>query len=61
MGKYRCKKCRLEKEFLKITLIFFENKIVTKEAKCCDLFMESIDDIRGIPTIILNDSALKNG
>ena len=27
MGKYRCKKCRLEKDFLKITLIFVENEM----------------------------------
>ena len=46
---------------MKTTLIFFENKIVSKEAKCCNAFMENIDKGLGIPTIILNDSALKNG
>ncbi len=61
MGLYRCKKCKTKKEFLKTTLIFFKNKIVSKEAKCCDTFMENIDKRFGIPTIILNDSALKNG
>ena len=33
MGLYRCKKCKTKKEFLKTTLIFFENNETMKYSR----------------------------
>jgi len=51
MTKFRCKKCKCEKELKKQTLIFENKKIKIKEAKCkCGNYMKDVDKCDGFGT-----------
>tara|TARA_R100001443_G_scaffold18258_1_gene29151 strand:+ start:874 stop:1116 length:243 start_codon:yes stop_codon:yes gene_type:complete len=55
--KYYCNICGNTKELFKFKLTFDEtlNKLVNKEAMCCDKEMECTTKDDGIPTIIRNE------
>ena len=51
MTKFRCKKCKSEKELKKQTLIFENKKIKIKEAKCkCGNYMKDVEKCDGFGT-----------
>ena len=51
MAKFRCKKCKCEKELKKQTLIFENKKIKIKEALCkCGNYMKDVDKCDGFGT-----------
>jgi hypothetical protein len=53
--RYRCKKCKKEKEIIKATLEYIEGKWETKEALCkCGEYMES-EPVEGMPSLIRNE------
>lgn len=55
--QYKCNICGNTKELFKFKLTFDEtlNKLVNKEAMCCDKEMECITEDDGMPTIIRNE------
>ena len=51
MAKFRCKKCKCEKELKKQTLVFENKKIKIKEAKCkCGNYMKDTTKYEGFGT-----------
>ena len=51
MAKFRCKKCKCEKELKKQTLIFENKKIKIKEALCkCGNYMKDVEKYEGFGT-----------
>ena len=51
MAKYRCEKCKIEKNILKQTLVFLDGKIRAKESKCsCGCWMENTEKYKGFGT-----------
>jgi hypothetical protein len=51
MAKFKCKKCKCEKELKKQTLIFENKKIKIKEAKCkCGFYMKDVTKYDGFGT-----------
>ena len=51
MAKFRCKKCKCEKNILKQTLILKNKKIKIKEAKCkCGSDMKDVEKCEGFGT-----------
>ena len=51
MAKFRCKKCKCEKELKKQTLILKNKKIKIKEAKCkCGNYMKDTTKYEGFGT-----------
>ena len=51
MANFRCKKCKLEKNILKQTLVFENKKMVIKEAKCkCGNYMKDTTKYEGFGT-----------
>ena len=51
MAKFRCKKCKCEKELKKQTLVFENKKIKIKEAKCkCGNYMKDVEKCEGFGT-----------
>ena len=55
--KYECNICGNTKELFKFKLTFDEklNKLVNKEAFCCDKEMVTLTENKGMPTIIRNE------
>ena len=51
MAKYKCKKCNIEKNILKQTLVFLDGKIRAKESKClCGSWMNNTEKYNGFGT-----------
>jgi len=51
MTKFRCKKCKCEKNILKQTLVFEKEKFIVKEAKCkCGNYMKDTTKYEGFGT-----------
>ena len=51
MTKFRCKKCKCEKNILKQTLVFKKEKFIVKEAKCkSGNYMKDVDKCEGFGT-----------
>ena len=53
--RYKCKNCNKEIKINKEVLLFIDNKLVNKNAYCCNKQMDSMDKNEGIPTIIRNE------
>ena len=61
MTKFRCKKCKCEKELKKQTLIFEKEKFIVKEAKCkCGNYMKDVTKYKGFGTSFKSEND-KNG
>jgi len=56
--RYKCKNCNKEIKINKEVLLFIDNKLVNKNAYCCNKQMDSMDKNEGMPTIIRNESNL---
>jgi len=51
MAKFRCEKCKCEKNILKQTLVFKKEKFIVKEAKCkCGKYMKDTTRYEGFGT-----------
>tara|TARA_R110002050_G_scaffold26276_6_gene69467 strand:- start:569 stop:751 length:183 start_codon:yes stop_codon:yes gene_type:complete len=51
MAKFRCEKCKKEKNILKQTLVFLDGDIRAKESKCeCGEWMKDIENYKGFGT-----------
>ena len=58
MAKYKCKKCNIEKEIPKSTIVLRDGEWVTKESLCdCGDYMKQIitEEYTGMPTIVRNE------
>ena len=54
--KYKCKKCKEEKEIFKGTIGIFDDKIICKQAFCCGEYMKDTEEgFNGFPTIHRNE------
>ena len=55
--KFNCKKCKTNKNLHKVKLSYIKNKLVCKEAYCCDDYMEQVitDEYKGMPDIKRNE------
>tara|TARA_R100000656_G_C3928187_1_gene124251 strand:- start:160 stop:420 length:261 start_codon:yes stop_codon:yes gene_type:complete len=54
--KYKCKKCKKEKEILKGTIGIFDDKVICKQAFCCGEYMKDVEEeFNGFPTIHRNE------
>ena len=57
MAKFKCKKCKSEKVFLKQTLVFIKGRFRVKEARCkCGNYMEDIEQYKGFGTSFKADT-----
>ena len=54
---FYCKKCKKKKNLHKVRLSYINNKLVCKEAICCDNYMDQIitDEYEGMPEIKRNE------
>lgn len=52
---FKCNTCNSEKTLHQTTSIIVGNDVVTKEAFCCNSYMEDISPDNGMPTIIRNE------
>tara|TARA_R110002051_G_scaffold322695_2_gene413855 strand:+ start:939 stop:1121 length:183 start_codon:yes stop_codon:yes gene_type:complete len=58
--KFKCGKCKKEKELYKYISVLRSGKLIAKEFKCiCGNYMKEIltEDHKGMPTIIRNESS----
>lgn len=51
--KFICKKCQKIKNLHKVRLSYINHNLVSKEAYCCDEYMEQVitDEYKGMPEI----------
>lgn len=52
MGKFKCKECSKELDLDNYTIKVVSGLVVSEEAKCCDTYMESIRENKGVGGII---------
>lgn len=59
MTKYKCKKCKKEKDLDKVTIVIIGDKVEVKEALCgCGEYMDS-EPVEGMPSLIRTEPSLK--
>ena len=57
--RYKCKKCKEEKEILKGTIGIFDDRVICKQAFCCNEYMQEVEEeFNGFPTIHRNEPNL---
>lgn len=52
MAKFKCSKCKKEIELTKHSIKVVNGKVVSPEATCCEEFMSSVKENRGVGGII---------
>lgn len=52
---FKCQICSSTKTLLSTTTVVRGDKIVVKEAVCCDQYMTHLAENNGVPTIIRNE------